>query len=503
MAADGRNEFCPGPQFNSHHDHSGPCNATVESPVIPLAERSAVVSYQERGTRFFAAGRPVLEEWTRQSFSSLVEEDWWDAMIKRASAAWQEIERWSVVDGVRPAARINVTAEELPERTLWAAKHGLILQPMGRFESGNHAISVKASSSSKAWSYMALLTTPDRLVQSLQAHWNDEEMGKLLGYPECCRQRFIETWGSGQVDSTYDQYASTIYSYEHFDDFSKDGAGPRTVITNTANGPVEANLLWRWQGIRWVPHLPCSFTCEPSIRLGNDMRDVALRHGFIEEAAVIDEILRWPVKWSAIFGIAEIVGPCVKISTRTDWHHKMLLFEREGVYNKPTKALWTKNGFTSAKAMLTLHDPLLAELRQDDRVPANASVLDLGCGNGLLMQRLKRLRPDVKIGGVDADMESPPLQGRWLRGRIQDGLWPAADVLLVSVAHLLDMPEEDRLMTLQHLASASTLVTYGYEDCLRKFGPITTMCQKAGLPVPTVLPASNDKTQVGLIRRAQ
>ena len=37
----------------------------------------------------------------------------------------------------------------------------------------------------------------------------------------------------------------------------------------------EANILWRWLGIRPVFHLPCSFTCEPTVALGTQIIDLA------------------------------------------------------------------------------------------------------------------------------------------------------------------------------------------------------------------------------------
>jgi hypothetical protein len=40
--------------------------------------------------------------------------------------------------------------------------------------------------------------------------------------------------------------------------------------------------------------------------------------GFSEEMDWLVEILRWPVEWSALHGIAEIKSPVVKIITQTD-----------------------------------------------------------------------------------------------------------------------------------------------------------------------------------------
>ena len=83
-------------------------------------------------------------------------------------------------------------------------------------------------------------------------------------------------------------------------------------------GPPEANILWRWMGARAVPHLPCRFDCEPTVALAQQCLAVGRAAGFDTEMDWLLEILRWPVEWSALHGIAEIRTPVLKVSTRTD-----------------------------------------------------------------------------------------------------------------------------------------------------------------------------------------
>lgn len=452
--------------------------ATTETT---MGWRTPVVPYEERSTRHFLAGRPVLDEWTRWSYASLAEEQWWAHLMQRAGAAWQQIEMLSVVDGVRAAARISVAADQLAERTLWALERGLVLQPIGRTDASTSSCT-KAPEPGKAWNYHAILTRPEHVRDVHRLTRDDAALGELLGYPACCRQAFMDTWAKGQVDGNYDQFM---------------GAG-------TADGPTEANLLWRLLGVRAVPHLPCSFTCSETASFGQRLRAVARAHGFHEEALLTDEVLQWPVKWSAVNGIAEIVGPCVKISTRTDWHPELRMFSRAGVYVKPDAALWKNNGFKTADGMLRVHDRLLAALKE--HVPSEARVLDLGCGNGLLLRRLKRLRPDVRIAGVDSNDERlagarTALVGTWTCAPIQQLSWEGtADVALVSVAHLLDMDNADCAKVVEKLPKR--VVPYAYGDCVQKHGPLTTMCAKAGLPVPAILDATSD-VQLGLIQETK
>ena len=88
--------------------------------------------------------------------------------------------------------------------------------------------------------------------------------------------------------------------------------------TLTITGVPGANVLWRWLGLRPAPHSPCRFDCPSTISLAEGMSEAAKAAGFEEEAGWLDEILSWPVEWSALHGIAEIRTPILKISTRTD-----------------------------------------------------------------------------------------------------------------------------------------------------------------------------------------
>jgi hypothetical protein len=83
-------------------------------------------------------------------------------------------------------------------------------------------------------------------------------------------------------------------------------------------GPVVTNVLWRWLGVRAIPHVPCRFDCRPSIDLGTRLIQAGVDLGHGEETRWLQDILAWPVEWSALHGIAEIKTPILKLATRTD-----------------------------------------------------------------------------------------------------------------------------------------------------------------------------------------
>jgi hypothetical protein len=58
--------------------------------------------------------------------------------------------------------------------------------------------------------------------------------------------------------------------------------------------------------------------CADSLALANQFIDLGKSLHFSGEIDWLNEMLSWPVEWSALHGIAEIRTPIVKISTSTD-----------------------------------------------------------------------------------------------------------------------------------------------------------------------------------------
>lgn len=428
------------------------------------------------------ADRPVLPEWTRWAWASMVEREYWKFLFDRLSGLRQHIEWLSLIEGVRPALYQHVPSNKLLEKMADAAKHGFVVTPIAQVNVKKDYSAISSAppepfDPNAPWEYRVLITKPEvvsRIMDTPDIASNDQVLGEILGYPQCCREFFARTWGAQQVDTTWDQYAET----------------------GNANGPVEANILWRWMGIRWVSHLPCSFQCEATVDIGRKTREAMKKHGFVEEAKIIDMILSWPVRWSGVNGIAEIVGPCIKVSTRTDWAPPTdeRRFERTGRYSKPTREIWEHNGFLNYAGMIQAHAPLIAELKT--LLPANGAVIDLGCGNGRLLRTVKLHRMDVSIGGVDTNAEAiksaqGSLVGQWDASKIEELQWllwyaPETTTLLYSPVRLTEMSPEDAARTRAAMAPYKTHVVYVYGDNLKK-QPLDKWVEDSGLPVDKLM----------------
>lgn len=430
---------------------------------------------------------PKLPDWTRWSWASVDEREWWLPLFTQASLAFRELERWSVVAGIRPAAFINVRPEELVSATTWAREHGILCVPYTTSSATTHSYSSTSSSlvPGKPFEYRVLYVRPEYYAQTNCS--TDGALGELLGYPSCCRQSFDQTWGKGRVDSTWEQ----------------------TQFGSATGGPIGSNTLLRWMGIRLVSHMPCTFQCEPSSVIGKQMFELGLARGYFDEMMLIREVLQWPVEWSRLFGIAELITPGLKISTRSDWTPTKDMFTRAGTYNKPVKKWWTQNGFSSAESMRSAHQLLAGGMI--DALPQNARVLDLGCGNGELLRRLARHRPDVAIAGVDINSDAIyaasvsfdklGIPSKFWNASIETAPWSEWNptVVLYTPGRLLEMTIENATQIRQQLRRIPLQFVYSYGDSL-KHGSLNVLCQQAKLPELFEPVVKTPDVEMGIIR---
>jgi hypothetical protein len=336
----------------------------------------------------------VLPAFTRVVWANARSREVWAPRLDRIRAAWADIERWSVKDGVRPSALQSITADELIPLSGWALRNRLTMVPLEKEDHG----------------FRVAFTNEDRTARQWKHAWEPRDhhaIGVLLGFPDCCRDFYARTCGAGQLDTMADMQA---------------GVGPRA-----------ANILLRSIGVHLVAHLPCSFNCHATARLGHLFVETAKRHGYAEEIAWIEEMLDWPVQWSALHGIAEIVTPILKVSTRTDATADKLTVQRPGdrypdegatglafpfqrparvipmasLRSKPVErkaedsALWRDNGFVSRAVMDAAHDRIITALGAD---PPRGTLVDLGCGNGHLMHRIAQTF-GCHVIGLEANRE--------------------------------------------------------------------------------------------------
>lgn len=507
----------------------------------------------------------VLPDFARVAWTSDVARDVWEARIERVVAAWLEIEWRAVVAGERRCAIATVSPEALVARGAQWAEHGLTpvaLELLGVSGQMYSATPTPVQPGGPVVIRMALGRPAD--AAAFRAAFDaadDEAIGDLLGYPECCREFFRATWvdemmvdttwpmarglaavraaarearsdvppGDGRVGAAPGGDAAERLPVEVVDD---EAAGDE-VTEVEVSGPALANILWRWMGVRAVPHLPCSFTCAPTVDLAERLVRVGRESGFGEEMDWLVEILSWPVEWSALHGIAEIKTPVLRVSTRTDATATKYTVRRRGDRfpaegargltfafdtpvrlrltgtpgyrrglahgGQPSPPAWlaTDNGFASVAAMDAAHAPIVAAaLAALDG--AGGRVVDLGCGNGALLAKLVAADPAIEASGVEADAvrveHAGSLHaggtGRFVHGDLFDApeLWcdgPRFALALVMPGRLLEVdPGRAAALRAWLRERCEKVLVYAYGDWLDVYDGLTNLAQRAGFDVP-------------------
>lgn len=225
----------------------------------------------------------------------------WEPRIALIAKAWKEIEWQSVGLKERRCALQFLPLDQLAPFARKLARRGLAVAPV--------VLQRSAEQTGSADSIIARIVIGRRCdVRRFAQAWRRSDydaIGTLLGYPPCCRSAFVQTYVQQRIsDLTWAAAARSA----------------STVLESGVvqlQGPPLLNLLWKGTGVRAVPHLPCTFTCESSLDFACSLERVARENGFQSEMDWTREILSWPAEWSALHGIAEIKTPILKFSINT------------------------------------------------------------------------------------------------------------------------------------------------------------------------------------------
>ncbi len=471
----------------------------------------------------------VLTDFTRRSWVGKVAQDVWEPRFQHITRAWQEMEWLAVAAGLRDCAAVIVTPDSFVQQAGEWAKHGLSGMPVEiqGLSLSSYSNTTVPTELGKPYVYRVVVGTPPS-VTTFKNAWDEndhDEIGCLLGYPPCCHQFFFDVWVEhGLVDTTWPMAVAAVSV-----------TGDTRSIE--VSGPPEANILWRWLGLRAVPHLPCSFTCQSTVELGRQFIQIGREAGYKQEMDWLLEILSWPVQWSALHGIAEIKTPLIKMSTRTDATAHEYIVQRPGSsypdegarglgfpYQSPVKPLRSRrktspppqpdwyaadNGFTSTAAMTTAHGPIVAAALAV--LPANGgAVLDLGCGNGVLLQKICQANPAVVPFGLEinngrvahAHQLHPTFAANFLTADLFtcDEIWSSGRQYTLAIlmpGRLLEVSTEqaDKLRARLH-TQCDHILLYAYGDWLKRYGTLTRLAKAANLKMLN----NNDDDAVAYVR---
>jgi hypothetical protein len=354
----------------------------------------------------------TLDDFTRIQWAPSARQIW-ESRIQRINTVLRELEVTSVMQGFRRGALLSLTPDEiikLSNRLAGTSTQMILLEKIGTANRYNNR-NIPYVEGQPVGFRVAVAKGTDAMDWSFWPNISNENIGTMLGYPICCRQFFQRWWGTeGHIDLTWRQALG-----------ASGGGGLKTVDITPL---PESNVILRWLGIRAVFHLPCTFRCKESAAIGRELLNWGRDLGFVDEMEWLEEMLNWPVSWSALHGIAEILTPVCRISTSTDAtpikytvNVKGRIYPEGGARGikfpyteakskghalvfRPEKT-WKDNGFSSLEAMRKAHDPIISLAETAAKlIKGEGTVIDLGCGNGALLRRIEE-RVGLKPHGVD------------------------------------------------------------------------------------------------------
>jgi hypothetical protein len=257
----------------------------------------------------------VLPGFSRHAWSSGTARDEWQPRMDRIRAALQDVIVESVVRGQRPCGVIRARDSELDSLASRCADRGMAVAPIEPAPSpkstasvtANYALETLVCGPTPADTATVVVGRPAD-IETMAAVWGRgacAEVATLLGYPSCCGGFLVGLVDEHRLDATW----SVAHNSDH-------STHDRSDIAIRAQ--PETNVLWAPVGIRLLPHIPCQFGCARSRHVGDELMDLARMMGYDAEIGWIQQILSWPLRWSALHGIAETKTPILKMVTRTD-----------------------------------------------------------------------------------------------------------------------------------------------------------------------------------------
>lgn len=263
-----------------------------------------------------------VEPFAKFNWKSAESRDYWDKQAM--SRAKSEAEWRSVLDDKtdRKAAIIHVNNFSREKWLRRVGEHGLHYRDIRYsrpYDGFSHEFLPADPNDPNRLTYAVIAEDPDIAdkMEEAETEMSGSErhdvVGSLLGFPKCCRDFFNDVWlGEGSGEHIRDpMYEITCNS----GNVSKVDGDSESLVINDPNPGV--CVMWRYFGISYLTHMPCSWDCERSIDLARDRYRIMAENGYEEAAEAIHEWLSQPFTWSGYHGFAHVQNQHATTETNT------------------------------------------------------------------------------------------------------------------------------------------------------------------------------------------
>lgn len=196
-------------------------------------------------------------------------------------------EVWATVEGIKPVTRKELDRDRTGEKELreFGRRFGLEVEvrELGR----------KGPSGEPDFVYISNSASEIEEAHRAEKKKNDQFLGRLLGYPSCCVERYKEDYTQHSVEN---ERVRSIYSAsEEFYPYNNVIYTFETRLTYSIDSD-EMEKFMEVEGLNLYLncHLPCSFGCDQSRKNAEELMDV-LEEEEPELASRLKEVLSRPV----------------------------------------------------------------------------------------------------------------------------------------------------------------------------------------------------------------
>lgn len=250
---------------------------------------------------------------TRTTFHSTRAQEFWQSHIRRAGNSVELAEMESIVHGLRECGTIhipNMNGDRVYEKLARAGLYWKQLAQVGSSQGFSHRRHAPVTPGNPNFTWFTVMGSSQQVVDDWAMFYeasNHEAMGKLLGFPPCCRKFFVREWT---------QYCDPIWqaalNSQNAGEIIKNEATERPEYRIHVVGHPGSNVMLRYVGVRTWFHIPCALNCQPTIEKSKQWMDL-LEEIDSKCAQSLRYLLSLPLAWDVCHGYVKVITPAFTV----------------------------------------------------------------------------------------------------------------------------------------------------------------------------------------------
>ena len=245
---------------------------------------------------------------TRLIWKSERNKERWKSRLERISRMQSLAEYETVRQGYREAATIHLTFDNSFELLSKITEDNLYFLPIAKsaFYEGFSHLHLSVQRGKPYFIYGVLSRNREKALRFKEAS-NDPtkvhfEVGRMLGYPQCCIEAFNKRWREGKIDPMWEAALETLDKELPISESMRGEGVKHTLVCRPF---PEANQLLRYFGARITTHLPHSFSCSETLKVAEYWKETMRE---IDSSAYrwLEKLLKMPLVWDAYRGIVQV-----------------------------------------------------------------------------------------------------------------------------------------------------------------------------------------------------